>query len=273
MKLARYAKFITTKHVEEEGLRIITNTLAQAKKIEDTDEVKYYGTILDPFVHENGGAIPIPKDFEIVNIHNVAKKLNKRFIRLQRNLFDTLRNTDVSLLNKAEGGHYLYVSPYLGLVYTTRGGVDVASNLQNRFDNMVEYFQEWEKMGRQYNKNLEYQYNRGYNRLMDECARTLFGKKGLYERATSGRFPHSVRAVIIPDPTLELNQTEIPSPVLVSWLKDKQFREDHGVPEDLSMRDMIRHMNGERVLALRWPIHCRTNLMSMRLRTTKRRED
>lgn len=265
LKLIHTDPYISSKEVIDKQLFIPTMLLSDIDRQSGEDE-RFDGTIATPEANVTGSAIPIPNNYDMINIFMVRRELNKNYLTVNKNLGDMLRNEKPELITSIPDNSYLYMPPGISAPFSTSSGMDIFTNIQNRYDNMIECYRNWIENDKKYNKNLELRWLQCYNRLIGELTSMLVGRGGLYEKAVGCQWKHSLRAVAIPDPSLELNEIEIPTHVIISWLQDINFRKAYDIDENMPIRDAIRFMNGKRIIVGRQPSHDKSNLLSFKLR-------
>lgn len=272
MKLVRIKPYILHGDVIANSYVVINRTVeAELKKVRKEGTLPdLAGTILDEEVHKKGGAIPLPEAFDLINIAYARKVTEKRWLTIhQKNIANVIRELSTKPIFRVPANAYLFVPPGLSRVFITDSGLDVMDPIQRRFDNMVGYYHLWLAGYRKYDANLEYQWLRAYNRLLEAAADRLLRRKGWYDRGIGCLWPYSLRATIVPNPNLQLNEVELPMKVLIRWMAKKEFRDAWGVPDDISIRDAVRMLDGKRVLCGRQPSHDSSNLLSFKIRIPK----
>ena len=267
MKLVRIRPYLKESEVETRGLVVINKQVSEeAKRSVVSEDEENDGSILGKDVQQNGGAIPIPIKYRLINMHVARKAMENPWMSLSNSTPNYLAKECPQVVHYIDEQYYIYVPPGISMPFTTDFGLNVMTGLQKRFDDVVGYYLDWVQAGHKYIAKLEINWLRGYNRLLSEIENVLLRKGGLYDRAVGCLWEYSMRAVITPDPTLAPNEIEIPKRFMIFCLLKNDFREAFDIPEDTPMRDALDMMNGKRVLLGRQPSHDCSNLLSFKLR-------
>lgn len=268
MKLTRTKPYLAKEDIAANPqLKRVDRPLPDAvKQLVPGKPLNLEGTLLDEQVNMHGGYVPIPSKYRMVNIYIARRKLEKRYLTLDRDLLHYLSYTDKSLIHEPPEGSGIYIPPGVSKTFTTDDGLDVLTPLQKRYDDLVSLYQEWVGQGAKYDRKLELEWLQAYDRLLQQISHVLLQKAGLYDRAVGCLWNYSLRAVIVPDPTLQLNEVELPMKVLIRWVSKKEFRDAVGIPDDINARDAVRMLAGRRVILGRQPSHFMPNLLSFKLR-------
>lgn len=263
--------YLTEKEAEERELVRITKNVSKETKFRAVNPtLDYAGTIIDPAVQEKGGYIPIPEGFVFFNKFVVARKINKDSISIRSGIFKYLKDICPEATYTAGKDWCIYVPAGISSTFTTPTGVNVLTDTQRRYDDLVFSWlgiKEKELAGKKPDETDNVNWVFTYNRLIETVAGSLINKSGLFDAAVGCAWPFSMRGVITPDPKLRLNEIRLPFKVIVSWVKKPEFRAVYGIPEDMSVADAVHVMDGRRVLCGRQPSHDASNLLSFVLRT------
>lgn len=223
------------------------------------------GTVLDPSLEYQDGVIPIPSGVRLFIPDRVEEVLREEKKRLWGNetpydVVNVLKGLHLDnetiddLVPVCPKGYGIRVPKLTNRVMELVSGVCVVSNIQRAYDILVTKTH----MVLAGEDGAKAKVQRGFQRLLNAIEEEIMHKRGLIDNICGARMPFSARAVLAPNPYLDVDQVGMPEAILRSWLRKPEFQAAFNAKKP-------KDMTGKLVLVGRQPSHDWTNVLAFRI--------